>query len=118
MKKPPRLRISNPLLIKNLGLIYWKIGGLILGLLIMVLAGGVLIAYLDGITIVDGLYLAFITALTIGYGEITPESAVSKALAIVIGFIGILFTGIVVAVTLKALEVTIKEEQNETDGET
>jgi len=113
MKKPLRFHISSHLLIRNLARIYWRIGGLLVLLLVMVISAGILMAYLDGKGIADGLYLAFITALTIGYGDVTPESPLSKVLAIVTGGIGILFTGIVVAVTLKALEMTINEQENE-----
>jgi len=45
---------------------------------------------------------------------LTPESGLSKLIAIGIGVLGIVFTGLMVAATLKALELTIKEQKNET----
>ena len=112
MKKPQLFRIRTHLLLKNLAIIYWHIGGIVLWLQGTIVAGGVAIAYLDGKPISDSLYLAFITALTIGYGDMAPETALAKVIAIVIGFLGITFTGIVVAASLKALEMTIAEQTN------
>lgn len=73
--------------------------------------GGLAIAFFDKKPVGETMYLAFITALTIGYGDLTPESGLSKLIAVGIGIIGIIFTGLVVAVTLKALEMTIKEQK-------
>lgn len=115
MKKTSLFRIRNQLLIKNLAVVYWHVGLVALWLQGAIAAGGVAIAYLDGKPILDSLYLAFITALTIGYGDMTPETASSKVIAVVIGIFGIIFTGIVVAASLKALEMTIAEQKRE-DG--
>ena len=76
--------------------------------------GGLAIAFLDKKPIVETMYLAYITALTIGYGDLTPESGLSRLIAIGIGVLGIVFTGLIVAATLKALELTIKEQKEET----
>ena len=75
---------------------------------------GLAIAFLDKKPLGETMYLAFITALTIGYGDLTPESGLSKLIAIDIGVLGIVFTGLMVAATLKALELTIKEQKKET----
>ena len=115
MNKPSLFRIRNRLLIKNLAVVYWHTGIIILWLQGAIIAGGLGIAYLDAKPIADTLYLAFITALTIGYGDLTPETAFAKAIAVAIGFLGIIFTGIVVAASLRALEMTIAE-QKEQDG--
>ncbi len=113
MKKLSLFRIHNQLLLKNLAVVYWHIGGVVLWLQGAVAFGGIAIAYLDGKPIADSLYLAFITALTIGYGDMSPETALAKVIAIVIGFLGIVFTGIVVAASLRALEMTIAEQKQE-----
>ena len=114
--EPVVFRIRNHLVMKNLALIYWHVGGVITWLLGAITTGGILIAYLDGKPLGDTLYLAFITALTIGYGDMTPVGAISKVIAIGIGFLGILFTGIIMAVSLRALEMTITEQRGNGAG--
>ncbi|MFX0201262.1 MAG: potassium channel family protein [Candidatus Hodarchaeota archaeon] len=51
-----------------------------------------------------GLYMSFITALTIGYGDMTPDGPVGKVFAVILGMAGILLTGVIVAASIKALE--------------
>jgi hypothetical protein len=66
---------------------------------------GLLIGHIEGWRIDDALYFTFVTGLTIGYGDLTPRHVVSRLLAVVIGFAGILLTGLVVALSVEALRV-------------
>jgi len=54
--------------------------------------------------------MSLITATTIGYGDITPVSYASKTVAVILGFIGITFMGVVVVVTVEAIKLTLKEQ--------
>ena len=76
-------------------------------LLILIMLLGIVIGIREGWTIGNSLYFAFITAFTIGYGDITPHYPLTKILAVVIGLVGFLFTGILVAITVEALRYTI-----------
>ena len=71
---------------------------LFLSLLVIIL--GQLVGRIEGWNKFDSLYWSFITALTIGYGDIRPLKKRSKALSVIIGLTGIMLTGIVVAITL------------------
>ena len=51
----------------------------------------------------DGLYWAFITATTVGYGDIKPTRRSSRIIAILIAMLGILFTGIVLAAAINCV---------------
>jgi uncharacterized membrane protein YuzA (DUF378 family) len=48
-------------------------------------------------------YFAFVSGLTIGYGDLAPKTLLTRALAIVIGLCGVLFTALLAAVAVKAL---------------
>jgi len=50
----------------------------------------------------DALYFAFVTATTVGYGDLHPSKRRSKFIAIGISIIGILLTGLLVALALNA----------------
>lgn len=52
----------------------------------------------------QGLYFACITGLTIAYGDLVPTSAVTKVIAVAIGICSILFTGLIVALAVRALQ--------------
>ena len=50
----------------------------------------------------DALSWSFITALTVGYGAFVPLRKISRCLSVLVAFCGIIVTGIVVAITIKA----------------
>lgn len=51
----------------------------------------------------DSLYYGFITATTVGYGDLRPTQPWSKAMAVVIAVLGLMLMGIVVALTVEAV---------------
>lgn len=57
----------------------------------------------------DGLYWSFITATTVGYGDMRPVKNVSKLLSVLIAFSGLLFTGIIVAVAVQSASVAFEK---------
>ena len=60
------------------------------GILVIEVALGLLIGFVEGWSVGEAVYFSFITGLTIGYGDIVPRQALTRALAVVIGFGGIL----------------------------
>jgi hypothetical protein len=81
----------------------------IVSLVLLLALGGVVISQIEGLDLGRGLYFAFITGLSIGYGDITPESAGGRFVSVVLGMIGMVFIGITVAVATRAFADTLKE---------
>ena len=61
---------------------------------------GLITGKLEGLSNFDSLYWAFITALTVGYGDIRPTRKASKALSVLIALVGFVFTGMIVAIAV------------------
>jgi len=57
----------------------------------------------------NALYFGCVTALTIGYGDIHPITAAGKIIALLMGILGVITTGIVVAVALQAMKISYEE---------
>jgi len=74
---------------------------------------GLVIGRLEGWPIGDALYFTLVTGLTIGYGDLTPRHVVSRCLAVVIGFSGIALTGLIAAVSVRALEIAARDHPGE-----
>jgi voltage-gated potassium channel Kch len=89
----------------------WHVRTIILALIALVVAGAAVLAYLEKIAFADTLYFAFVTGLTIGYGDIVMQTPVGRLVALLIGLVGILFTGLIVAVAVHALRESIPESQ-------
>jgi uncharacterized membrane protein len=71
--------------------------------------GATIIAFVEKMSFGDALYFSFVTGLTIGYGEIVAKTILGRLVAILIGLIGIVFTGMVVAVAVRALQKSFEE---------
>jgi voltage-gated potassium channel len=69
---------------------------------------GQLVGKREGWTRFDSFYWAFITATTVGYGDIRPQSRGSRLISILIAILGLMFTGIVIAVDVQAVTIALK----------
>ena len=78
------------------------------GLIGMMALLGLAIGWREGWPLGDSIYFAFVSGLTIGYGDLVPTEPLSRVLAVCIGFTGILLTGLVAAVGVRALERAAK----------
>jgi Na+-translocating ferredoxin:NAD+ oxidoreductase RnfE subunit len=81
----------------------WHLKSVFGSLILMIVAGAFLIAYAEHIAFQHAVYFAFVTGLTIGYGDIVPTTPIGQIVSILLGIIGILYTGLVVAVAVRAL---------------
>ena len=79
-------------------------------LVFAIFLNGVLFSLVEGKDIGSSIYFAFITAFTIGYGDIVPVTTLGRIVAVLIGLLGTIFVGLVVAINTRALKVTVEEE--------
>ena len=86
--------------------------GVLLVLVLALVICAVIIGWVEGMPFGDALYLTLITGLTIGYGDISPTTGVGRVLSIVIGMIGVIYVGLVVAIATRALALTVQEESD------
>jgi hypothetical protein len=82
--------------------IVWPILSILLGAIV---ALGLIVGFLEGWPIRDSIYFAFVSGLTIGYGDLAPRTFLARMLAILIGTCGLLMTTLIAAVVIKALTV-------------
>jgi voltage-gated potassium channel len=82
--------------------ITWHLRTLYLMLLALIMIGAAVIAATEKASFGKAVYFAFITGLTVGYGDIVPTTATGRVVSVLMGLIGILFTGVVVATAVEA----------------
>ena len=76
----------------------------ILSLLLAAIVGlGIVIGLREGWSLADSVYFAFVSGLTIGYGDLAPKTLLTRVLAVMIGICGVLLTALVAAIAVKAL---------------
>jgi uncharacterized membrane protein len=90
-------------------IIIGRLHAVLLALSALILGIAVVIRHLEKMPFGESLYFSFITGLTIGYGDIVVKTPFARLLAVLLGLIGIIFTGIMVAAALRAVERSLKD---------
>jgi voltage-gated potassium channel len=78
-------------------------------LIITVLSCALVIAGVEKVSFGEALYFSFITGLTIGYGDIVPGTVIGRITSVLLGFIGILFSGVVVGIAVQSVRYALEE---------
>jgi len=75
---------------------------LLVSLLLLIIILSQIVSSRESWNRLDAIYWAFITATTVGYGDMRPIMPASKVLSILIALTGMVFTGIMVALAIHA----------------
>ncbi|MBW2481180.1 MAG: two pore domain potassium channel family protein [Deltaproteobacteria bacterium] len=92
--------------------VIWHVKVVILMLVALMVAGAGAVTLVEKMPFGNSLYFAFVTGLTIGYGDIVVKTSFGRLVALLIGFVGILFTGLMVAVLVLAVRESYEESKN------
>jgi hypothetical protein len=84
----------------------------IVSLILLIVLGGVTISQVEDIPLGEAVYFAFITGLSIGYGDISPSTGWGRLISVSIGLVGMLFVGISVAIATRALADVARQQSN------
>ncbi len=92
--------------------VVWPVLSILIG---AIAALGLVVGLIEGWSIQDSLYFAFVSGLTIGYGDFAPRSFAGRALAIAIGICGVLLTALLAAVAVRAMNAVRAENNGKDD---
>ena len=81
------------------------------GLIGVMIALGLVVGLRERWSIQESIYFAFVSGLTIGYGDLAPKTLLARSLAILIGVCGVLFTALLAALAVKALAAASDDAQ-------
>jgi len=88
--------------------VVWPILSALLGL---IMALGVVVGLREGWSMGEAIYFAFVSGLTIGYGDLAPKSLLARVLAVAIGVCGVLVTALVAAIAVQALTEATEDHE-------
>ncbi len=81
---------------------------LLLFFILLILVMGLFVGRKEGWSRFDAFYWAFITAFTVGYGDIRPKKRGSRLIALFITLTGVMLTGVVVSLAVTAAGLAYK----------
>jgi len=85
-----------------------ELSGLLVIVAVVIVVAAVVIARSDRVPLEEAMYLAFITAFTVGFGDITPRSRGARIVCVILAFLGLILVGILVAVAVHALDIVLR----------
>lgn len=88
--------------LKEFGLALWVTSPVLVSLAGIITILGQLVGRREGWPPFESFYWSFVTGTTVGYGDIRPMHKSSRIIAIIIALIGLTFTGILIAIAVRA----------------
>lgn len=89
--------------------IIYLVAPLLVFLVMIIMMLGHIVAVIEKWPKFDGLYWAFITATTVGYGDFRPLKKKSKVFSVLIALVGMVFTGIIISVAIKTTSIVVEK---------
>ena len=84
--------------------------GILFVMLLLLSICVVTFALSEDMSLGNAVYLALITALSIGYGDIVPTTTVGRATSVIAGFTGVIFLGLMVAIATRAVSQSYEQK--------
>jgi voltage-gated potassium channel len=86
--------------------VIWYFRAILFANLVIIIIGAAAITLAEKMPFGDALYFTLVTGLTIGYGDIVVKTTLGRCIALFIGLIGIIFSGLVIAAAVEAVRRT------------
>lgn len=97
--------------LRYFGYYVYFVRGVIVALILLLIVGCVVLMEAECFSFGKAVYVTAITALTVGYGDITPKTPVGQVVSVAIAFAGVLFNGLIVAIATRALAQAAEDKR-------
>ncbi|QCP48889.1 two pore domain potassium channel family protein [Trinickia violacea] len=113
-KEAGRARIQPNQAIAEFARVLWHLRAILVLLLVLFLILSVAMYYIGGAvdaatrtqsSLGQTFYFCAVTALTIGYGDVVPTTTFGRIVAVSLGLLGVLITGVITASAVYAIQV-------------
>jgi voltage-gated potassium channel len=87
---------------------FWVASPVLVSLATVIIVVGAMVGRKEGWSKFDSFYWSFVTATTVGYGDFRPTRKGSKIAALFIAGMGLMLTGILIAIAVRAATVAMQ----------
>jgi voltage-gated potassium channel len=94
--------------LREFGAGLWVAVPVLLSLAILIILLGQFVGRHEGWSRFDSVYWSFVTATTVGYGDLRPTKRRSRIVAIAIAILGLVLTGILIAIAVRAVTIAMQ----------
>jgi voltage-gated potassium channel len=98
--------------LREFGAGLWFALPLLLSLAVAITLLGQFVGRKEGWSLFDSFYWSFVTATTLGYGDFHPTKRPSKIVAILIATLGLVLSGILIAIAVRAATIAMQTHSN------
>ena len=90
--------------------VIWYFRAIFFAFVFIIIIGATAITLVEKMPFGDALYFTLVTGLTIGYGDIVVKTIPGRCVALCIGLVGIIFTGLVIAAAVEGVRRTYRRD--------
>lgn len=101
------------LFVKHFARVTWKLKSIYLSFIAVFLIGAWAISHTEKLSYGDALYFTLVTGLTVGYGDISPQTIVGRMLALSLALVGMMLTGVMVATTVQVVKYSFEHYEGQ-----
>lgn len=108
-----RAEISPRIAIAEIARVLWHLRGILAILFVLAFCLTIAMYYVGGAvnvstrapsSIGETIYFCAVTLLTIGYGDIVPTTTLGRIISVLLGFLGVLMTGVIAGSTVYGIQ--------------
>ncbi len=91
----------------------WRLKSIYAAFLAFFVLGALAVSHFEKLSFGDALYFSFVTGLTVGYGDISPQTVIGRFIAIFLALVGMMLTGVMVATAVQVVKYSFEKHSGQ-----
>lgn len=97
------------LFVKYFARVTWQLRSIYMSFIGIFFIGALAISYIEKLSFGDALYFTLVTGMTVGYGDISPQTIIGRFIALSLALVGMMLTGVMVATTVQVVKYSFEK---------
>ena len=97
------------LFVKYFARVTWQLRSIYMSFIGIFFIGALAISYIEKLSFGDALYFTLVTGMTVGYGDISPQTIIGRFIALSLALVDMMLTGVMVATTVQVVKYSFEK---------